>query len=108
MKSIFALKDADVIQKIVFTANNLTSNAVCFLLLVNAKAKGIFNLIITSFIFDHPATNTIKMNHIKTMLRGHYIGIDRLERIKLLQGDPLDKSFGILVKEPESVFHFDQ
>ena len=25
------------------------------------------------------------MNHIKTMLCGHFIGIDKLERLKLLQ-----------------------
>jgi hypothetical protein len=38
------------------------------------------------------------MNHIKTMLCGHYIGIDRLERIKRLQGDPLIEAFEILLK----------
>ena len=27
------------------------------------------------------------MNHIKTMLCGHFIGIDKLERLKLLQND---------------------
>jgi len=46
------------------------------------------------------------MNHIKTMLCGHYIGIDRLERIKLLQGDPLVEAFDISVKEPERVSRF--
>jgi hypothetical protein len=46
------------------------------------------------------------MNHIKTMLCGHYIGIDRLERIKLLQGDPLVEAFEISVKEPETVSRF--
>jgi len=64
---------------------------------------GFFNLINTGLVFDHPATNKIKMNHIKTMLRDHYIGIDRLQRIKLLQGDPLVEAFEISVKEPESV-----
>jgi hypothetical protein len=46
------------------------------------------------------------MNHIKTMLGGHYIGIDRLERIKLLQGDPLINEFDISVKESETVSRF--
>jgi hypothetical protein len=77
-----------------------------FLLLENAKANGIFNLINTGLVFDRPSTNKIKMNHIKTMLCGHYIGIDRLERIKLLQGDPLVEAFEISVKEPETVSRF--
>jgi hypothetical protein len=77
-----------------------------FLLLENPKANGIFNLIKTSLVFDHPSTNKIKMNHIKTMLCGHDIVIDRLERIKLLQGDPLVEAFGISVKEPETVSRF--
>jgi len=95
-----------VIHKIDFAARNLTSNAGLYLLLENAKANGIFDLINTSLVFDHPSTNKIKMNHIKTMLCGHYIGIDRLERIKLLQGDPLVEAFGISVKEPETVSRF--
>lgn len=95
-----------MIHKIVFAARNLTSNAGLFLLLENAKANGIFNLINTGLVFDRPSTNKIKMNHIKTMLCGHYIGIDRLERIKLLQGDPLVEAFEISVKEPETVSRF--
>lgn len=95
-----------MIHKIVFAARNLTSNAGLFLLLENAKANGIFNLINTVLVFDRPSTNKIKMNHIKTMLCGHYIGIDRLERIKLLQGDPLVEAFEISVKEPETLSRF--
>jgi len=87
-----------VIRKIVFAARNLTSNAGLFLLLENAKANGIFDLINTGLVFDHPSANKIKMNHIKTMLCGHFIWIDRLERIKLMQGDPLVEAFGISVK----------
>jgi len=90
-----------VIHKNVFAARNLTSNAGLFLLLENAKANGIFTLINTVLVFDRPSTNKIKMNHIKTMLCGHYIGIDRLERTKLLQGDPLDEAFEISVKQPD-------
>jgi hypothetical protein len=95
-----------VIHKIDFSARNLTSNAGLFLLLENAKANGIFNLINTGLVFDRSSTNKIKMNHIKTMLCGHYIGIDRLERIKLLQGDPLVEAFEISVKEPETISRF--
>ena len=43
------------------------------------------------------------MNHVKTMLSGHFIGIDMLERIKLLKHDPLVREFDISVKEPETV-----
>jgi len=46
------------------------------------------------------------MNHIKTMLCGHFIGIDKLERLKLLQNDPLIKEYDIQVKEPETVSRF--
>ncbi|MGT6775762.1 hypothetical protein ACRW7U_25470, partial [Escherichia coli] len=44
--------------------------------------------------------------HIKTMLCGHFIGIDKLERLKLLQNDPLVNEFDISVKEPETVSRF--
>lgn len=46
------------------------------------------------------------MNHIKTMLCGNLIGIDKLERLKLLQGDPLINEFDISIKEPETVSRF--
>jgi len=46
------------------------------------------------------------MNPIKTMLCGNFIGIDKLERLKLLQSDPLVKEFNISIKEPETVSRF--
>jgi hypothetical protein len=95
-----------VINKIGFVAKNLTSNAGLFLLLENAKNNGIFELIDNDLVFDNESTNKIKMNHIKTMLCGHFIGIEKLERLKLLQGDPLVNEFDISVKEPETVFRF--
>ena len=73
-------KDIIVINKIDFAAKNLTSNAGLFLLLENAKINGIFELIDTDLVFDNESTNKIKMNHIKTMLCGHFIGIEKLER----------------------------
>src|SRR5574344_150819 len=36
----------------------------------------------------------------------HFIGIDKLERLKLLQNDPLVNEFDISVKEPETVSRF--
>ena len=95
-----------MISKIDFNARNLTSNAGLFLLLENAKGNGIFELIENDLVFENDSTNKIKMNHIKTMLCGHFIGIDKLERLKLLQNDPLVHEFDISVKEPETVSRF--
>jgi hypothetical protein len=95
-----------VIHKIDFAAKNLTSNAGIFLLFENAKTNRIFELIDTDLVFDNESSNEIKMNHIKTMLCGHIVGIDKLERLKLLQCDPLINEFDISVKEPETVSRF--
>lgn len=40
------------------------------------------------------------------MLCGHFIGIDKLERFKLLKSDPLVREFDISVREPETVSYF--
>src|SRR5665647_1845471 len=95
-----------MINKIDFNAKNLTSNACIFLLFEHAKNNGIFDIIEKDLVFDNESTNKIKMNHIKTMLCGHFIGIDKLERLKLLQNDPLINEFDISVKEPETVSGF--
>jgi hypothetical protein len=95
-----------VINKIEFSAKNLTSNAGLFLLLEHANKNGIFDLIDHDLVFDNASTNKIKMNHIKTMLCGNFIGIDKLERLKLLQSDPLINEFAISIKEPETVSRF--
>ena len=95
-----------MINKIEFSAKNLTSNAGLLLLLEHANNNGIFDLIDHDLVFDNASTNTIKMNHIKTMLCGNFIGIDKLERLKLLQSDPLVNEFNISIKEPETVSRF--
>jgi hypothetical protein len=77
--------DVAVINKIEFSARNLTSNAGLFLLLAHANQHGIFELIDHDLVFENASTNKIKMNHIKTMLCGNFVGIDKLERLKLLQ-----------------------
>ncbi len=46
------------------------------------------------------------MNQIKTLLCGNFIGFDKLERLKLLQSDPLVNEFTISIKEPETVSRF--
>jgi hypothetical protein len=95
-----------VINKIEFSAKNLTSNAGLFLLLEHANKNGIFDLIDRDLVFENASTNKIKMNHIKTMLCGNFVGIDKLERLKLLQSDPLINEFAISIKEPETVSRF--
>ncbi|WP_313569210.1 IS1380 family transposase [Acetoanaerobium noterae] len=95
-----------MINKIEFKAKNLTSNAGLFLMLENTKNNGIFEMIESDLAFESASINKIKMNHIKTMLCGHFIGIDKLERLKLLKNDPLIREFEISVKEPETVSHF--
>jgi hypothetical protein len=95
-----------VINKIEFSARNLTSNAGLLLLLEHASKNGIFDLIDHDLVFENASTNKIKMNHIKTMLCGNFIGIDKLERLKLLQSDPLVNEFAISIKEPETVSRF--
>ena len=95
-----------MINKIEFSARNLTSNAGLFLLLEHAGQNGIFDLIDHDLVFENGSTNKIKMNHIKTMLCGNFIGIDKLERLKLLQSDPLINEFDISIKEPEAVSRF--
>ncbi len=90
-----------MINKIEFSAKNLTSNAGLLLLLEHASKNWIFDLIDHDLVFENASTNKIKMNHIKTMLCGHFIGIDKLERLKLLQSDPLVNEFAISIKESE-------
>ncbi len=75
-----------MINKIDFKAKNLTSNAGLFLLLENAKSNGIFDFTENDLVFDNDSTNKIKMNHIKTMLCGHFIGIDIVSVILSLYG----------------------
>jgi hypothetical protein len=73
----------------------------------NAKTNGVFELIDeVDLVFDNEPTNKRKMNHIKTMLCSHFIGIKKLERLKFLQGNPLVSEFDISVIEPETVSRF--
>lgn len=78
----------------------------CFCCLNMLKKNGIFDLIENDLVFENRSTNRIKMNHIKTLLCGNLIGIDKLERLIPLQGDPLINEFDISIKEPETVSRF--
>ena len=95
-----------MIKKIEFAAKNFTTNAGLFLMFEHAHKNGIFDLIDRDLVFDNASTNKIKMNHIKTMLCGNFIGIDKLERLKLLQSDSLINEFTISIKEPETISRF--
>ena len=64
-----------MINKIDFGARNLTSNAGLLLMLDMAKTNGIFESIDTELVFENESTHKIKVNHIKTMLCGHFIGM---------------------------------
>jgi len=56
-------KGVYVINKIEFSARNLTSNAGLYLLFVNTQKNGFFELIDNELIFENESTNKIKMNH---------------------------------------------
>jgi hypothetical protein len=92
-----------MINKIDFSAKNLTLNAGLFLLIEYTRKTGIFDLLDRSLVFDSPSTNGINMNHIKTILCGNFIGIDKLDRLELLQKDPHISEFDISIKQPEIV-----
>ena len=95
-----------MIDRVDFNAKNLTSNAGLLLVFDHAQRAGVFDWLEEDLAFTDKSTEKIKMNHVKTLLCGNFIGIDKLERIKLLQSDPLVKEIGIEVKEPETVSRF--
>jgi len=95
-----------VINKIEFSARNLTSNEGLFLLMEHANKKGILDLINPDLVFENASTNKIIMNNMMTMLRGNIVGIDKLERLKLSQSDPLTNEFNNSFKEPETISRF--
>jgi hypothetical protein len=95
-----------MIDKVEFTAKNLTSNAGVLLLLNYTEEQRIFQELDENLIFDNKSTEEIKMNHIKTLMCGGFVGADKLERFNLLKADPLIKECGIHVREPENISRF--
>jgi len=67
-----------VINKIEFSARNLTSNTGLFLFLYHDNKNGIFDLIDHDLVFNNASNSKIKMNHIKSILCRNFIGIDKL------------------------------
>ena len=92
-----------VIDKVEFTAKNLTSNAGVLLLVKYTEEQRIFQEFDEILVFDNESTEEIKMNHLKTLMCGGFIGADKLERFLLLKADPLIKECGINVREPENI-----
>ncbi|HAG11822.1 MAG TPA: hypothetical protein DCK76_10730 [Desulfotomaculum sp.] len=95
-----------MINKIEFTAKNLTSNAGVLLLLNYTEEQRIFQDFDEMLVFDNTSTEAIKMNHLKTLICGGFVGVDKLERFLLLKADPLIKECGINVRKPENISRF--
>lgn len=96
----------DMIDKVEFTAKNLTSNAGVLLLLNYTEEQNIFQDLDEILFFENQSTEVIKMNHLKTLMCGGFVGVDKLERFNLLKADPLIKECGIEVREPENISRF--
>jgi len=95
-----------MIDKTEFSAKNLTANAGILPLLNYTSEQGIFQELEDNLIFDSKRTEAIKMNHLKTLICGGFVGADRLERFLLLKNDPLINKCGINVREPENISRF--
>jgi len=78
-----------MIDKIEFTAENLTSNAGVLLLLNYTEEQRIFQELDEILIFDNESTEEIKMNHLKTLICGGLLGADKLDRFLLLKAEQL-------------------
>ena len=57
-------------------------------------------------IFDNKSTEEIQINHLKRLICGGFVGVEKLERFLLLKADPLIKECGINVREPENISRF--
>ena len=96
----------DMIDKIEFIAKNLTSKPGILLLLNYTNEQGIFQALDEILLFDNESTEDIKMNHLKTLICGGFVGVDKLDRFLLLKTDPPMKECGINVREPENISRF--
>ncbi len=78
-----------MINRIEFSANNLTSYAGLYPLMNYTREAGIIQLLEEELVFEKNSLERIKMKHITSMLSLHLIGADKLDRISLLKEDPL-------------------
>lgn len=95
-----------MINELEFTEKNLTTNAGVLLLVNYTSEEGIFKILDDTLNFENKHTEEIKMNHLKTLICGGFIGIDRLERFLLIRNDRLLKECGINVRTPENISRF--
>lgn len=66
-----------MISKIDFSEKNLTSNSGTLMLYNHSDSEGIFDMIDEEVVFYNPSINKIKMNHIKSLFCGFFIGTCR-------------------------------
>ena len=78
-----------MIDKVEFTAKNLTSNAGVLLLLNYIEEPRIFQELDERLVFDNKSTEAIKVNYLKTLICGGFVGADKLERSLLLKAEQL-------------------
>ena len=78
-----------MIDKVEFTAKNLTSNAGVLLLLNYTEEQRIFQELNEMLAFDNESTEEIKMNHLKTLICVGFVDADKLERFLWLKAEQL-------------------
>ena len=69
-----------IIDKIEFSAKNLTSNYGVLLLLNCTNEKGMLQALDKNLVFDNKSTEDIKMNHLIKLLCSGFVGTDKFER----------------------------
>jgi hypothetical protein len=60
----------------------------CYSLIIQREQR-IFQELDEILIFDNESTEAIKMNHLKTLICGGLVGVDKLERFLLLKAEQL-------------------
>ena len=95
-----------MINDIQFTEKNLTSNAGILPLLNYTNNEGIFQVLYETLKFEKTSTEKIKMNHLKSLVCGGFIGLDRLDRFLQIRHDRLIKECGIEIRTPENISRF--
>ena len=76
-----------MIDKVEFTSKNLTSNVGVLLLPNYTEEQRIFQELDEILVFDNESAEEIKMNHLKTLICGDFVGADKLERFLLLKAE---------------------
>jgi len=95
-----------MINDIQFTEKNLTSYAGILPLLNYTNDEGIFQVLDEMLKFESASTEKIKMNHLKSLICGGFIGLDRLDRFLQIRDDRLIKECGIEIRTPENISRF--